>query len=137
MTSQCDREALEGLALGELGGARGREVEAHAASCASCKRELEWLRAERELMARRAAQAQPLPAELWQRIESRISPEAPRRASRMAWLGPAIVGAAAAAVLLVFLHKRQPVAVHPPKIDRKDPIVAIDQAEQQYQEAIS
>src|SRR5207249_7430277 len=81
MMSRCDLEALEALAMGELDEARAAEVEAHAAGCASCKRELEWLRAEREVVSRRAAGESPVPAELWRGIEARIAP-APKRAAR-------------------------------------------------------
>src|SRR5262249_9349626 len=129
------------LALGELDSARAREVEAHAAGCASCKRELEWLRAERELMSRRAAQAAPVPADLWRRIEARIHVAPVRRTSHWASVGGAVVIAAAAAMLLVFSRKPVPIAHQPdagvPARRDKDPKRALDDAEKEYQQAIA
>jgi hypothetical protein len=43
---ECSWEPLEALAVGELEGAEARAVAAHAASCASCGRELALLRRE-------------------------------------------------------------------------------------------
>src|SRR5256885_16434820 len=99
MMARCDREALEALALGELDEARAQEAFAHIAGCASCKRELEWLRAERELMSRRAADQEPVPPELWRGIEAQITPPVQRSAARWAWGGGA--GATAADVAAV------------------------------------
>jgi anti-sigma factor RsiW len=124
-------EALEALALGELSEARAQEVEAHAAACASCKRELEWLRAERELMSRRAAQSERLPAELWRGIEARLG-SAPVGPARWPWVAAALGAAAAAAVLLVMVRNEPHVAKR-----KLDPNVAIANAEKEYQHAIS
>ncbi len=66
----CEPELLELLASGRLDGITAAEVEAHAAGCATCRDELGWLRAERELVVRRAAMA-PMPPELWRGIEAR------------------------------------------------------------------
>ena len=139
MTSRCDMEALEALALGELDEARAREVSAHAASCPSCKRELAWLRAERELVTRR--ENEPVPAALWRGIEARI---APKRSRNWAWVGGAVALAAAAAVLLVLRVPHQgPVsrptldAGAPARKQKLDPKTAIDNAEQEYAKAIS
>ena len=136
--TRCDWEALEALALGELDEARAKEVSAHAASCASCKRELAWLRTERELVARR--ESEPVPAALWEKIDARI---APRPGRRWAWVGGAVAIAAAAALLIVW-RQPQPVATHTPdagvigKTHKKlDPKVAIDNAEKEYEQAIS
>jgi putative zinc finger protein len=142
MTSRCDMEALEALALGELDEARAREVEAHAADCASCKRELEWLRAERELMSRRAADQEPVPPELWRGIEARIAPPAQQQSHRWVWVGGAVAIAAAAALLLVW--RQPPKYVLMPdagapahKHHKLDPKTAIDNAEREYAQAIS
>src|SRR5207247_10713187 len=45
-------EELEALALGQL--ERAAEIEQHVKGCAQCARELEWARAERALLSRRA-----------------------------------------------------------------------------------
>lgn len=143
MTSRCDMEALEALALGELDEARAREVEAHAADCASCKRELEWLRAERELMSRRAADQEPVPPELWRGIEARITPPAQPQKDRWVWIGSAVAIAAAAALLLVWKAPKHYVDNTPDagapthKHHKLDPKTAIDNAEREYAEAIS
>jgi len=139
MTSRCDLEALEALALGELDEARAKEVSAHAAGCATCKRELAWLRTEHELVTRR--ENEPVPAALWEKIDARI---APRKGRRWAWVGGAVAIAAAAALLIVW-RQPQPVAVRVTpdagvvgKSHQKlDPKVAIDNAEKEYEQAIS
>jgi predicted anti-sigma-YlaC factor YlaD len=138
-------EALEALALGELDETRAREVEAHAADCASCKRELEWLRAERELMSRRAADQEPVPPELWRGIEARIAPPAQPQSHRWVWVGGAVAIAAAAALLLVWRQPRHegPVVYRPDagapvgKHHKLDPKTALDNAEREYAQAIS
>src|SRR3989441_10901930 len=86
-------EELESLALDELPRDRAAQVEAHAAACPQCARELSWLRAEQTLLARR-----PLArtAHLWAGIAARL--RHPRRRPHRAWrisVGAA-VGAAAA-----------------------------------------
>lgn len=139
MTSRCDLEALEALALGELDQASAQNVQAHVAQCASCKRELEWMRAERELIARRD---EPAPVALWQGIEARI---APKRERRWAWVGGAVALAAAAALFIVWRQpNHQPMVQFAPdagvigKSHKKlDPKVAIDNAEKEYEQAIS
>jgi anti-sigma factor RsiW len=141
MMSRCDLEALEALALGELDEAGAQKVAAHVAQCASCKRELEWLRAERELIARR--ESEPVPPALWRGIEARL---APKRERRWPWVGGAVAVAAAAALLVVWQQKtnQHSVVQHTPdagvigKSHKKlDPKVAIDNAEKEYEQAIS
>jgi hypothetical protein len=70
MSFACEPELLEDLARGRLDGMKIVELEAHVAGCASCKRELQWLVAERELAMKRAAteSASRLPA-IWQKVE--------------------------------------------------------------------
>src|SRR2546430_12895696 len=83
-------EELESLALDELPRDRAAQVEAHAAACPHCARELSWLRAEQTLLARRPP-AQT--AHLWAGIAARL--RHPRRRPHRAWR--ISVGAAAAA----------------------------------------
>src|SRR3989440_4180007 len=82
-------EELESLALDELPRDRAAQVEAHAAACPHCARELSWLRAEQTLLARRPP-AQT--AHLWAGIAARL--RHPRRRPHRAWR--ISVGAAAA-----------------------------------------
>jgi len=112
MSATCQPELLEPLAFGALDGVRAGEVEAHAASCPRCRDRLRWLRAERELMARRIASAPPLPEEMWREIEMRAFGD-PRVEPRR-WGGGnpkrflATVGAVAAVacVLGMVMHSR-------------------------------
>src|SRR2546428_12870231 len=73
-------EELESLALGELPRDSAAQVEAHAAACPQCARELSWLRAEQTLLARRPP-AQT--AHLWAGIAARL--RHPRRRPHRAW----------------------------------------------------
>lgn len=68
MNTHATTDQLEALIRGESTGA---PIEAHVAGCASCQRELAWVRAERGLLGRRPRAA--LPPELWQGIEARIA----------------------------------------------------------------
>jgi anti-sigma factor RsiW len=103
---KCNPEVLEELAGGRLDGARAAEVTAHAAGCDDCARELEWLRAERELFARRAASAGAPPAQrLWRGIERRIA-ETPRRSAFSRLALPAVLAAAAALAVVAWNARR-------------------------------
>src|SRR5207302_13436 len=73
-------EELESLALDELPRDRAAQVEAHAAACPHCARELSWLRAEQTLLARRPP-AQT--AHLWAGIAARL--RHPLRRPHRAW----------------------------------------------------
>ncbi|TMA17012.1 MAG: hypothetical protein E6J86_01775 [Deltaproteobacteria bacterium] len=86
-------EELESLALDELPRDRAAQVEAHAAACPQCARELSWLRAEQTLLARRPP-AQT--AHLWAAIAARL--RHPRRATRQQRERPAIDPKALAAL---------------------------------------
>jgi putative zinc finger protein len=76
----CPTEELEALVTDTLDGETAERVRAHVADCASCKEELAWLQAERELMARRRAHEPALSPALWQAIVERL-PENRRDAS--------------------------------------------------------
>jgi hypothetical protein len=140
-------EDLESLALGELPEDRKAAVEAHAAGCAECSRELSWLRAEKALLARRP----PLQtAHLWPAVAARLTH--PRRRPRWAWRAAvAAAGAAAAAAVLLVVARPHPpaiatqqtqtpvpVATRPPRqrpaIDPKT-LAALDRAEADYRDA--
>jgi hypothetical protein len=134
-------EELEALALGELAPDRAAPVEAHARSCLECARELTWLRAERELLARRPA---PETSHLWSGVAARL--RHPRRRPHWAWR-IAVAGAgvaAAAAVLLVVLHPSPPpLPAQQPQVARRQPrspidpktLAALDRAERDYGDA--
>ncbi|HZS41695.1 MAG TPA: hypothetical protein VFF06_32920 [Polyangia bacterium] len=106
----CDPDALEELAAGRLSGpddrARAAALEAHARACERCRRELEWLRAERELMQRRAAAAPPQ-QRLWRGIERRIA-ETPRRSALGRMALPALMAAAATFAVIWWSRWRPP-----------------------------
>ena len=103
MTGHPTIEQLESVALGE---GESAEVDAHAETCAQCARELAWLRAESELVRRRAQP--PLSPELWQRIDERLHAAIPiTRARRWrAVAGVAVAVAAAAALAIVVRPQR-------------------------------
>jgi len=136
-------EDLEACALGELSAPRLAEVQAHAAACADCARELAWLRAERTLLSRRPPL---LTAHLWSGVAARL--QHPRRRPRWAWRIAVAsgIGAAAAAAVLVAMMRPKPVPVTPqqqsplarfdrrPSIDPKT-LAALDRAESDYRNA--
>jgi hypothetical protein len=136
-------EELEAVARGEIQGAAVIPIEAHVSGCADCARELAWLRAERELLARRPA---PSTAHLWPGVAARL--RHPRRRPHWAWrvAVAAGAGAAAAAVLLVALRPRPaPVAPQqqaqvaprerPPRAIDPKTLAALDRAEADYRDA--
>jgi hypothetical protein len=112
----CDPDALDELSAGRLDGARAAAVETHARDCERCRRELEWLRAERDLMRRRAADA-PSVQKLWRGVERRLA-EQPRRPAQALALAlartlarvalPALVTAAAAVAVIAWSRWRPP-----------------------------
>jgi hypothetical protein len=137
-------EDLESLALDQLPREQAVAVEAHAAGCADCSRELSWLRAEKALLARRPA---PPTAHLWPGVAARLSQ--PRRRPHWAWRAAvgAAAAAAAAAVLLVTVRPHPTVSPQPPQapqaarqprprqpIDPKT-LAALDRAESDYRDA--
>ena len=97
MSGHPSFEELEAVALGE---AEGAAVEAHAADCAECARELSWLRAEAQLVRRRPAPE--LPPDIWERVQDRVHAPIPiSHAWRRKWVGAAVAVAAAAALAVV------------------------------------
>jgi hypothetical protein len=104
MTGHPTIEELEAVAFGEGADA---EVRAHAERCSDCARELLWLRAEAELVRRRAQP--PLNPELWQRIDERIHAPIPiTRARRWRAVAGAAVAVAAAAALAIVVRPHPP-----------------------------
>lgn len=152
----CSIEELEALLAGTLDADAAARVEAHAAACATCRDELQWLRAEAELMARRRAAAPEVRPQIWQGIAERLAPPAtaadrsrpsapvPLRrwglGARVAYVG--LVAAAAAAVVVATWPGqvrnvpadlgRAPSVAARPKIA---PDVALDRAEREYLDA--
>jgi hypothetical protein len=158
----CSLEDLEALVEDQLDDEATARVTAHLAECAACRDELQWLRAEAELMARRRQQQPPVAPAVWQNIAERIAqPETAAVASgnvvplkakrwglgaRVAYGG--LLAAAAAAVVLatwpggngrigpIELHDQgmgpSPIAKH----DKKNAAnVALDAAEREYRDA--
>src|SRR2546423_5532381 len=109
-------EELESLALDELPRDRAAQVEAHAAACPHCARELSWLRAEQTLLARRP----PAPtAHLWAGIAARL--RHPRRRPHRAWrisVGAAVAAAAAGGLVVTGRPRPGPGA---PRTTRRHP----------------
>jgi anti-sigma factor RsiW len=100
MSLPCRESDLDALLAGELSAEEAGRVGAHAATCDTCARTLEWLRMERGWMARRAKR-QParraLETGAW---EARLRP-APARSWLREWRGG--MWAAAALVSCVML----------------------------------
>lgn len=71
MTTHPSVQDLEALVAGTLDEDRSILISAHTDDCAACGRELDWLRAERELFAQRARGVPP--SEVWDQIEARIA----------------------------------------------------------------
>ena len=136
-------EDLESAALGELPRARMAEIEAHAASCAECARELSWVRAERALLARRPT---PGTAHLWAGVQARL--RHPRLRPHWAWRVSVAAGAAAGAAAIAFAVLQPAPAPAPAPaqpqaarqqgqraaIDRST-LAALDRAEHDYRDA--
>jgi len=106
MSDHVTFEELDALCSGELPPELGSQVEDHARRCPSCGRELAWLRAERELVTRRAAKAPALDKSIWQKVEERIYAPIPLRRGRQTLVG-AIVAVSAAAALAVIVRPTQ------------------------------
>jgi Putative zinc-finger len=154
----CSIEELEALVAGTLEADAAARVQTHVDGCASCREELQWLRAEAELMARRRDRHADVSPALWEGIEARLMrPPAPAasavsaptatpvRAARRWGLGARIaygglVTAAAAAVIVAIwpgqvhnvpgdLGRPAPVAAARKKLSAD---AALDQAEREY-----
>jgi hypothetical protein len=123
----CDLEGLEALVAEALPAERASELQTHARTCASCTRELQWLRTERRLMSERKVAEPGLPPDLWRGVERRIAaaggaghPARPgffarwRPFARLAF--PVLTGAAALATAVV-LHLRNPESPPPATSD--------------------
>lgn len=112
MSAHATTEQLEALLGGELPTEQSASIESHLASCATCQKELAWVRSERALFNRRPRAA--LPPGLWSGIEARLPPSAPAplalpvrpRSQRRQWFAVA----AAAALLIGFALGGVPIA---------------------------
>ena len=146
MSDHVTFEELDALCSGELPPELGSQVEDHARRCPACGRELAWLRAERELIARRAAKAPALDKSIWQKVEARVYAPIPLRRGRQTVVG-AIVAVSAAAALAVIVRPAAPprglggldaavqdeVALAPPA----PAVNALDKAEGDYRSALT
>jgi hypothetical protein len=109
----CRNDDLLALIRGELDAERTAEVEKHVAACDACHDELGWLRAEKELFARRAAAREIVapPVTQWPALADKIAvareradaARLARRRRRAIFGGPAGLLAAAAAVVLLVI----------------------------------
>jgi hypothetical protein len=107
MSDHVTFEELDALCSGELPPELGSQVEDHARRCPSCGHELAWLRAERALIARRAAKTPALDKSIWQKVEERAYAPVPLRRGKQTLLG-AIVAVSAAAALAVIVRPAPP-----------------------------
>ena len=107
MSDHVTFEELDALCSGELPPELGSQVEDHARRCPSCGRELAWLRAERELVARRAAKAPAPDDSIWRKVEERAYAPIPLRRGRQTLVG-AIVAVSAAAALAIIVRPAPP-----------------------------
>jgi hypothetical protein len=107
MSDHVTFEELDALCSGELPPELGTQVEDHARRCPSCGRELAWLRAERALIARRAAQTPALDRSIWQKVEERAYEPIQLRRGRQTLVG-AMVAVSAAAALAVIVRPAPP-----------------------------
>ncbi len=156
----CDRDTAELEAyLLDRAGDRTADIEAHLERCSRCRDELDWLRLERQVVDSRTPAGRDDTAALWDGIAARLdalpsTAPAPRVTvrQRAAWFGSGFAAAAmAAAVMLLYVkaptvtnphpsaaRPDATIAVTPPApVDEKDPLVALDQAEAEYTEAIA
>ncbi len=80
----CGRtHLLEAMVQGELAQAIADELRLHAASCAKCHHELNWLLTEKKLFRTRSGREEV--QHLWAAVSQRVSPQPPpRRWSRVA-----------------------------------------------------
>jgi len=107
MSDHVTFEELDALCSGELPPELGSQVEDHARRCPSCGHELAWLRAERALIARRAAKSPALDKSIWQKVEERAYAPIPLRRGKQTLVG-AIVAVSAAAALAVIVRPAPP-----------------------------
>jgi anti-sigma factor RsiW len=109
--SECDPELLEDLVLGGLSRARAAETNEHVATCAACRDELALLRMEREVFAARAVALAAVPVTTVAAAVPTVATIVPRsvRRTRFQWALGGMGIAAAAAALLLAVHRPQTV----------------------------
>jgi hypothetical protein len=147
MSDHVTFEELDALVSGELPPELGTQIEDHARRCQNCGRELAWLRAERALVARRAARTPALDKSIWEKIEERAYAPVPFRRGRQTLMG-AIVAVSAAAALAVIVRPSPPRVPGLPAPDAAlqdetagaapaPATLALDRAEGDYRSAIT
>jgi anti-sigma factor RsiW len=147
MSDHVTFEELDALCSGELPPELGTQVEDHARRCPSCGRELAWLRAERALIARRAAETPALDKSIWQKVEERAYAPLQLRRGRQTLVG-AVVAVSAAAALAVIVRPAPPrvPGIAAPDAARQDETartppapaaLALDRAEGDYRSALT
>jgi hypothetical protein len=119
MTHETFAEKLLDLAYGELPPREARKVEAHAASCETCREELARIRDTRRLMS--ALPAEPAPEQGERILLAAAREEAARRAPRRR-LPPWVWGAslAAASLVAVAAVSYRIMALRPGPLQRED-----------------
>jgi len=99
---------IEALERGELDEARAAQLRAHLEGCAACRRDRDWLRAERAFARNRPAR-DPGHDALWNKIELQLEPKPPQPSWWRTWLWlPTGVSLAAATVMLVLWTSHTP-----------------------------
>lgn len=98
--NECRREDLEALVRDELFPPQVNALMLHVASCADCRRELSWLRAEQALVQRRRQQQAELAPVLWQGVAARVAAAQRDRARGLERIPAALRPLAAAAAVL-------------------------------------
>ncbi len=121
MNCQDARRFLPAYVDGELAGLDRSEIEAHGASCTSCRAELHAL-SEYKLALRAALAAPPAPAHLRTRVRAEIA--STRRQGRGAsfWtarIGVPLLAAAAAALVVVWPRAPRPLFVEQARQDHR------------------
>lgn len=118
--SRCGKtEHLEGLVMGELAGPRAAELELHAARCAVCHHELNWLKSERVMFEHRVAREQV--ERLWEGFSAKKAAPARHRA----W-GAWAMAVAATALLMVGLGAQRSRPVQP-SVQTDGPMMSLEE----------
>ena len=108
MSDHVTSEELDALSSGELPPELASQVEDHARRCPSCGRELGWLRAERSLVERRAAEMPALDPSIWEKVQERAYAPLPLRRARRTLVGAVLAMSAAAALAVIVRPSRSP-----------------------------
>jgi hypothetical protein len=114
-------EQLEAFAAGQLGAEEAATLSAHVKTCDECRRELEWLKVEQNLMVERATRTE-VSDDLWRRVEEKLTTVSPMplRARRWAAMPFALGTAAVAAAVLMVLFVGPPPVLRPSPFEGRE-----------------